>query len=365
MFLVRIAVWRAAAAVALLSTTVARLPGAEPAGTNELSVDVGEAKAIFRKISPRTAQIDYPDFYLLETEVTNRLYREYLRATKKSKDDVAIVEADKQRFQEAVAAQRRKSESGVEYRNGRPVLKIPSPTARPGVVRVDVTETNVRMAGSYYLDTNERMLWSQGDYRTGLDEHPVAFVTLPEAEAFCDWLSERHPKLGMFRLPTWNEWMIGAYGRSRRYPWGDDWDASFAHIGYGDVRRETEPVKGRPKDRTPEGLYGMLGNVAEYLASEDRRGLEYFNLNTSWMGGAFDLAAGFPLKKFAPPLPPRKDYWGYRHEIAWRDQGMGFRVLLDVTRDKTLLTRPRVFGQIDDAWRITPPAGSRREKSTD
>jgi|GEM_PF-1857947 len=364
MLAMRVAVCRAVALVGL-SVMPAPLSAAEPADGNALSVDVGDAKAIFRKISPRAEKIDYPDFYLLETEVTNRLYREYLWATKGTKDDVAIVETDKKRFREAVAAERRRNESGVEYRNGRPVLKIPSPTTRPGVMRLDVTETNVRIAGRYYLDQNERMLWTKEDYPAGLDEHPVAFVTLPEAEAYCEWLSRVHPTMGLFRLPTWNEWMIAAYGRTRKYPWGDDWDATKAHLGYEDACRETEPVKGRLKDRTPEGLYGMLGNVSEYLASEDGRGREYFNLNTSWMGGDFDLAGSFPLKKFAPALPPRKDYWGYRHEIAWRDQGMGFRVLLDVANDRTLLTRPRVFEQIDDAWRIDPPAKSGREKSTD
>jgi hypothetical protein len=61
-------------------------------------------------------------------------------------------------------------------------------------------------------------------------------------------------------------------------------------------------------------------------------------------------------------VAPRKDYWGYRHESDRRSQGMGFRVLLDVTGDKTLLARPRVFSQIDDAWRITPQEQSGREK---
>jgi hypothetical protein len=67
-------------------------PACEPQGKTALeasrdqdtvAVGIGKQQAIFRKISPDVYKIDYPEFYLLETEVTNRMYREYLRATGK------------------------------------------------------------------------------------------------------------------------------------------------------------------------------------------------------------------------------------------------------------------------------------------
>jgi formylglycine-generating enzyme required for sulfatase activity len=368
---------------AAFAASPAILEAAEASGRAEVSIKVGQTRAVFRKVSPRAEKTDYPDYYLLETEVTNQLYREYLRATKRTKDDLALVEAERRRMQAAIEAQRRESEArrhqsearrlndeaGIEYRNGRPYLKIPSPTTRPvtrpTTIRVDVCILNVFSTGSFDPVSIDSLLWRRGDYQAGLDEHPVAYVTLAEAEAFCEWLSKTHPERGLFRLPTWNEWMIAAYGARRSYPWGDDWRPAHAHLGFDRKSKEpagTEPVKDRPNDRTPEGLFGMLGNVAEYLAAGDSLNREYYDLGSRWMGGDFDHVTICTVYRKPWLVSPRNDYWGYRHETEWRSQGTGFRVLLDPSGDKTLLDRPRVFDQVDQSWRTLPPAKSDRER---
>ena len=93
-----------------------------------------------------------------------------------------------------------------------------------------------------------------------------------QIDLFCDWLNENYSEHGLFRLPTWNEWMIAAYGDLRRYPWGDEWDQRVVHNAYGHddaifyfdnesvlIRRppspsSTEPVKNRPGGRTPRSI---------------------------------------------------------------------------------------------------------------
>jgi formylglycine-generating enzyme required for sulfatase activity len=244
----------------------------EPPASNTREVKVGEVQVTFRKISPRAYKIDYPDFYVLETEMTNRMFHQYLRATKQRKDDTEVLKIV------------RKREASQSFSSG------------------DVP----------YSVEDESTIWRDGEYPRGLDDHPVALVTLEDATGFCQWLTKTQPDLGHFRLPTWNEWMIAAYGSTRSYPWGEKWDRSLAHTSYGysgdDHKTRTEPVKARPKGRTPEGLFGMLGNVSEYIVDGDPTSEDYFNLGARWMGGSFDDGRVFFMDK-PQELSPREDYW--------------------------------------------------------
>lgn len=281
----------------------------------EITVSLGKAEAVFRPIQPSAYKIDYPDFYMLETEVTNLQFQQYLAAAGKTKDDSEVLE---------IVERRKKSNSwstgDVPYR--------------------------VEDAAS---------IWRQNQLPAGQESCPVTLVTLHDATDFCRWLSEKHPRAGLFRLPTWNEWMVAAYGEKRRYPWGDDWDTANVHMSYGfkypDFPKRTEDVKGRLKGRTPEGLYGMLGNAAEYLHASDPTHRGYFNCGSRWMGGGFTtgrtiVATGKEDERVAA----RQDYWGYSHSAAPRECDLGFRVVLDASKDTSLLERPRLFGQQDKRW---------------
>ena len=50
-----------------------------------------EQKVAFCRVSPQSYKIDYPDFYVLETEVTNAQYKAYLDATGQTKDDTEVL----------------------------------------------------------------------------------------------------------------------------------------------------------------------------------------------------------------------------------------------------------------------------------
>jgi formylglycine-generating enzyme required for sulfatase activity len=110
-------------------------------------------------------------------------------------------------------------------------------------------------------------LWHQAN-------HPVVGVSVWEAEAFCRWLGQRLNRA--IRLPTEAEWEWAARGRtSRRYPWGDDWDALRANTWESEIRRTTPvglypagAVAGGQQDAGGGGrVYDLAGNVWEWIAS--------------------------------------------------------------------------------------------------
>lgn len=293
----------------------------EEANTKSFKLN-DEVVLTFRRVSPRSYGIEYPDFYMLETEVTNRQFKVYLDANKLTKDDTDVL---------TILADREKA-------------KVWSTGDVP------------------YRIENESTIWRNNAYPQGLDDHPVALITLRDATNFADWLNQDH-EVGTFRLPTWNEWIIAAYGKSRNYPWGDDWDASKLHASYG-LKKEfifenipkwivpvkrTEPVKQRQAGRTPEGIYGMLGNVREYIIGSDPLNSNYFNLGSRSMGGGFTDGA-FHMKGDDLALPPRQDYWGYSHHSTGRECDLGFRLVFVTQDNEKMLKHQRLFEQRNRAW---------------
>lgn len=280
----------------------------------ELVVAYGKARIVFRDIDPATYGIDYPRYYMSQTEVTNLQYHEYLAATRQTKDDTEVLE---------IVEKRR--ESGEHS-----TADIP-----------------------YSVD-DPQVIWRKGRYPDGLDGHPVALVTLIEAARFAEWLNGQGAA-GLIRLPTWNEWMIAAYGSGRKFPWGDAADGRLVVASYGRSFRDRlirpHAVGSVPGNASPEGILDLLGNVSEYLCAGDGRDREYFNLGARWMGGDYGDGYGWGHGGDAPAGPrPRNDYWGYSHHAVMRQSGVGIRLLLDPSSNPALLSRDRVFKQQNASW---------------
>ena len=81
----------------------------------------------------------------------------------------------------------------------------------------------------------------------------------------------------------------------------------------------------------------------------------YADLGSRWMGGGFTDG---PEDDTNRQLEPRLDYWGYSHHMSIRVCDLGFRVVLDPTRDLSLPSRDRVFEQKNRAWMIETPKPS-------
>lgn len=84
---------------------------------------------------------------------------------------------------------------------------------------------------SYYPSTAQTagQYWSGGAYPAGKENHPVFFVSLVQAQAYCAWLETQ---IGgyEFYVPTEGEWEYAALGgnTSYSYPWGANAGISYS-----------------------------------------------------------------------------------------------------------------------------------------
>jgi formylglycine-generating enzyme required for sulfatase activity len=116
--------------------------------------------------------------------------------------------------------------------------------------------------------------WDDDAWRDYLaPDQPVVGVSWYEADAFA--------RFSGMRLPGESEWERAARGdEGRRYPWGDEWQPSFAAHRGGP--RHTLPVGSFPQNKSPWGALDCAGNVWEWCADELAPGLK------SARGGAWN-----------------------------------------------------------------------------
>jgi iron(II)-dependent oxidoreductase len=122
-------------------------------------------------------------------------------------------------------------------------------------------------APKYWLSREGRWLTRTMDRTGAVDPRlPVCHVSWYEAEAFARFAGKR--------LPTEIEWEAAATwdpatGRKRRFPWGDEPAshqlANLDQLGFG-----AAPVGAYPRNVSPIGCYGMIGDVWEWTASDFR-----------------------------------------------------------------------------------------------
>jgi formylglycine-generating enzyme required for sulfatase activity len=99
-------------------------------------------------------------------------------------------------------------------------------------------------------------------WRKGAATHPAEGLSWADAVAYCRWLSVASGRI--YRLPDEREWEKAARGlQGRKWPWGDDDDASRANVREAG-RRETSAVGAFASGASPEGLLDLVGNVREW-----------------------------------------------------------------------------------------------------
>lgn len=128
-------------------------------------------------------------------------------------------------------------------------------------------EESGAVAPKYWFEREGRWMTRTMDRVGPVDpDHPVCHVCWYEAEAYARWAGKR--------LPTELEWEAAASwdpatGGKRRFPWGDEPPArelaNLDQLGFG-----TAPLGAYPRNRSPVGCCGMIGDVWEWTASDFR-----------------------------------------------------------------------------------------------
>ncbi len=96
--------------------------------------------------------------------------------------------------------------------------------------------------------------------RDNRQDHPVNCVSWEEGARYCEAQGKR--------LPRAEEWEWAARGADPRngYPWGNEPAEDQLCWSPKNSRHEgTCPVRSYPRDRTPQGVYDLAGDVAEWV----------------------------------------------------------------------------------------------------
>jgi len=133
---------------------------------------------------------------------------------------------------------------------------------------------------------------------------PVRNVSPNEASAFCAFAGGR--------LPTADEWLFAAAGSAgRRYPWGNTGlvcrRATFGLVTGPCARGGSGPdlAGARPDGATPEGIFDLSGNVAEWTLERDG--------TFAARGGSYRDELAGDLKSWSiEPRQTRAPYVGFR-----------------------------------------------------
>jgi len=151
----------------------------------------------------------------------------------------------------------------------------------------------------------------------GSPDKPVVGVSCYAAKAYCLWLSllldNENPN--MFRLPMEREWEFIAAGTTgREYPWSrGEGSPSALLANYSrsvDSGGETVLVDDKSKGATPEGVYGMAGNVLEWTNTKFDDNSSYVLRGGAWFDKAEQLKNSFRSEHYHPTT--RTNFIGFR-----------------------------------------------------
>ena len=183
--------------------------------------------------------------------------------------------------------------------------------------------TNAEYA-QFLASTGHRKPLHWGDPVFSHPEQPVVAPSWFDAQAYCEWLSERTRR--RYRLPTEAEWERAAHGglEQKLYPWGDAPLESLANYS-ARWKQAPEPV-GRA-EQNAFGLFDIGANVHEwcadwfdpayYLASPDHnpQGPQEGSRRAS-RGGSWRHATKVSRCAARSSIPPDFQYADYGFRLA-------------------------------------------------
>jgi sulfatase modifying factor 1 len=224
-----------------------------PAGTQMLWIPGGTFRMGSDHHYPEEApvhRVTVDGFWMDRTPVTNRQFREFVRAT----GHVTFAE---------------RQPDPKDYPRALPhLLKPGSLVFNPPNYPVDLR--NWGQWWAYIFGANWRRPYGPGSSIKGLDDHPVVHVAYPDAEAYAAWAGKI--------LPTEAEWEFAARGGldGAEFAWGNEFTPGGRHMAntwqgafpFRNSREDgfelTSPVRTYPPNGY--GLYDTIGNVWEWTS---------------------------------------------------------------------------------------------------
>ena len=159
-------------------------------------------------------------------------------------------------------------------------------------------------------------------------EQPVVGVKWESALAYCKWVGKR--------LPTADEWERAARGtKGNLYPWGNTFENERCNTAnQPQPSFKTAKIGSYPNCRNPEGVFDLVGNVAEWTDTKDIGidGKSYVVVRgSSWLGFGEINGLGFAsimgdpevqtifvgFRCAADPTWLQKMYWPMRNAFSY------------------------------------------------
>lgn len=217
---------------------------------------MGSNDAVARPDEKPLHTVRVSDFFIDETEVTNRQFAGFVKATG------YVTTAETTPSLKEIMAQ-------LPEGTPPPPVEVLVPGSLVFVYpELGMDAQSVQDWWRWTPNANWRQPLGPGSTIKGKDDHPVVHVSWDDAIAYAKWAGKR--------LPTEAEWEYAARGglKSQPYTWGSQgvradfspaniWQGRFPHTDEGtDGFRGTAPVKSFAKNGF--GLYDMAGNVWEW-----------------------------------------------------------------------------------------------------
>lgn len=135
---------------------------------------------------------------------------------------------------------------------------------------------------------------------------PVTGISLQDAVAFCNWLTEKKEGFSYF-LPSCEQWQAAAAGKEKRlYPWGNDDPMNRCNTIETSLLRPS-PVGMFPDSVTPEGVFDMAGNVWERTSSKE--GSWGILKGGSWKNSRYDARCAMHEREYITVDEPSSHRW--------------------------------------------------------
>jgi hypothetical protein len=169
---------------------------------------------------------------------------------------------------------------------------------------MDLTEVTVRECmgqncGALQYDEDDKTRQNCNVGQDNRQDHPVNCITQRTAKRFCQHDNGKE-------LPTVEQWRWAAVRGHHidptfLHPWGKQPPTCLLAVHRGCTDSMTKPVRSVPAGNSPDGLFDMAGNVAEWTTAED------VALGGSWYS-----------KKGQLTYRQRQDFGGAPHDVGFR-----------------------------------------------